>query len=322
MVTTRCPLLPRKPLRNIGRNFERHARLPYDESMPQSPRRSRTTVRDFFAGVRILGTGLKLWSTDPKVMLFGAVPALIVAIVYAAGVTILLANFDPIISWIAGFTSIENEFLDKLVQFLIGLALIALATVIVIYTFVAVTLLVGDPFYERIWRRVEGKLGDVPEVAETGFWKSILDSIRFLFATIGISIMVLLIGFIPVVGTIAAPILGALFGGWFLALELTTRPFEKRGLRARDRRRALGASRATTVGFGVAVWLLFLIPFAAVFVMPAAVAGATVLSRNALGIPQRGRPQDTVSGPPAAPGIRPLSPAPVILPPTTGAGGA
>jgi len=256
--------------------------------MPQNPRRSRHTVRDFFAGVRILGTGLKLWSTDPKVMLFGALPALIVALVYAAGITVLLMNFDPIIAWISGLWTIDNEFLAKFVQFLVGLALLALATVVVIYTFVAVTLLVGDPFYERIWRRVEGRLGDVPEVAETGFWKSVLDSIRFLFATIGISILMLLVGFVPVVGTVAAPILGALFGGWFLALELTTRPFEKRGLRARDRRRALGANRATTLGFGVAVWLLFLIPFAAVFVMPAAVAGATVLSRNALGVLQRG----------------------------------
>ena len=256
--------------------------------MPQNPRRSRHTVRDFFAGVRILGTGLKLWSTDPKVMLFGALPALIVALVYAAGITVLLMNFDPIIAWISGLWTIDNEFLAKFVQFLVGLALLALATVVVIYTFVAVTLLVGDPFYERIWRRVEGRLGDVPEVAETGFWKSVLDSIRFLFATIGISVLVLLVGFVPVVGTVAAPILGALFGGWFLALELTTRPFEKRGMRARDRRRALGPNRATTLGFGVAVWLLFLIPFAAVFVMPAAVAGATVLSRNALGVPQRG----------------------------------
>jgi len=235
----------------------------------------------------MLGTGLRLWITDPKVMLFGALPAFIVAIVYTALIVALIANFDGLTSWIVGALPQSDGAFRELLTLLIGLAVVALATVTVIYTFVAVTLLVGDPFYQAIWRRVEGRLGEVPDVAETGLWKSILDSIRFVLATVGISILVLLVGFIPVVGTIAAPILGAFFGGWFLALELSTRPFEKRGLRARDRRRALGANRATTLGFGVAVWLLFLIPFAAVIVMPAAVAGATVLSRTALGVPRR-----------------------------------
>jgi len=255
--------------------------------MPQNPRLSRSPIRDFFAGVRVLGTGLRLWITDPRMMLFGALPALIVAVVYAVLISVLIANFDGVTSWLVDLLPGADGALHELVTLLVGLAVIALATVIVIYTFVAVTLLAGDPFYEIIWRRVEERLGDVPDVAETGLWKSILDSIRFVLATVGISILVLLVGFIPVVGTIGAPILGALFGGWFLALELSTRAFEKRGLRARDRRRALASSRATTLGFGVAVWLLFLIPFAAVIVMPAAVAGATVLSRNALGIPER-----------------------------------
>jgi hypothetical protein len=47
----------------------------------------------------------------------------------------------------------------------------------------------------------------------------------------------------------------------------------------------LGARRARTLGFGVATYLLFLVPFLAIVVMPAAVAGATLLSRDAIGLP-------------------------------------
>jgi CysZ protein len=39
------------------------------------------------------------------------------------------------------------------------------------------------------------------------------------------------------------------------------------------------------LGFGVAVFCCFLIPLGAVFVMPAAVAGGTLLARRVLGQP-------------------------------------
>jgi CysZ protein len=39
------------------------------------------------------------------------------------------------------------------------------------------------------------------------------------------------------------------------------------------------------MGFGVAVFVCFLIPFGAVLVMPAAVAGATLLTRHVHGQP-------------------------------------
>jgi CysZ protein len=80
-------------------------------------------------------------------------------------------------------------------------------------------------------------------------------------------------------------VLGALVGGWLLAVELTGAPFQRRGQRLRDRRRVLKTQRPLTLGFGVAVFLCFLIPLGAIFMMPAAIAGATLLSRRTLGHP-------------------------------------
>jgi CysZ protein len=39
------------------------------------------------------------------------------------------------------------------------------------------------------------------------------------------------------------------------------------------------------LGFGVPVFVVFLVPFVAVLVMPGAVAGATLLTRRVLGQP-------------------------------------
>src|SRR5690606_28919462 len=108
------------------------------------------------------------------------------------------------------------------------------------------------------------------------------NGIRLLFLTILTGLVLFAFGFIPVVGQTLVPVIGAFFGGWFLSLELTGYTFDARGLRLRDRRRLLGANRARTLGFGVACYLLFLVPFAAIVVMPAAVAGATILARGSL----------------------------------------
>src|SRR5690606_4905820 len=90
---------------------------------------------------------------------------------------------------------------------------------------------------------------------------------------------------IPVVGQTVVPVIGAAVGGWVLALELVGAAFSRRGLRLPDRRRALRADRPVALGFGVAVFCCFLIPLGAVLVMPAAVAGGTLLARRSLGVP-------------------------------------
>jgi CysZ protein len=158
-----------------------------------------------------------------------------------------------------------------------------------ILTFVAVTLAIGDPFYERISERVEDRFGGVPDAVEIGFWRSVrrglLDAVRLIGLSIVVAVPLFLLGLVPVVGQVLSPVLGALVGGWLLAVELTGVPFQRRGQWLWQRRAALRAHRPIALGFGVAVFLCFLIPLGAILLMPAAIAGATLLSRRVLGRP-------------------------------------
>ena len=77
--------------------------------------------------------------------------------------------------------------------------------------------------------------------------------------------------------------LGFLFTARILALELTTRPLEARGMTRVERRAALRTRSPRVLGFGVGVQLCFLVPGGAILVMPAAVAGATHLARHVIG---------------------------------------
>jgi CysZ protein len=243
-------------------------------------------VKRFFAGPRYLAKGLGMWATSPKLMFLGAIPALIVGIVFLAGAVVFVMNIDAITVWLTPFAARWDEPFRIATRVAAGLA----ASVIVVYaglfTFTALTLAVGDPFYERIWREVEKRGGGpVPESTDT-VWASVRRGVgngfRMFAAAATIGVTLFACGFIPVVGQVVVPVLGAVFGGWLLTVELSGFAFDARGLSLRQRRRMLGANRAGTVGFGVATYLLFLVPFGAIFAMPAAVAGATMLSRDAL----------------------------------------
>ena len=242
------------------------------------------TIRNFFSGVALLLQGFRTYTTSPRLMGLGVLPALIVGLVYAVAITLLALNLDSIVTLITPFA--RGWELEALVRIAAGVALIALVVILLVYTYAAITLAVGDLFYERIWRSVEQSLGDAPPELKEGVWagigRGVGNGIRLLLITVLVSLVLFACGFIPVIGQTVVPVLGAFFGGWFLALELVGYAFDARGLRLRDRRRALGATRARTLGFGVACYLLFLVPFAAIVVMPAAVAGATLLARRSL----------------------------------------
>ena len=223
-----------------------------------------------------------MWITSPRLMLLGALPAFIVGIVYLAAIVLLLANIVAIAAWITPFGGDWGEPWRTGLRVVAGVAVAAAGILLLAYTFIAVTLLVGDPFYERIWRAVETSLGEAPPEAQRGLLRSVADALRLIGLAILVALVLLLCGLIPVLGQLLAVSLGALFGGWILALELTGFAFDARGFTLTQRRRMLRARRPRSLGFGVVTYVLFLIPGAAVIVMPAAVAGAALLSRDIL----------------------------------------
>jgi CysZ protein len=153
-------------------------------------------------------------------------------------------------------------------------------------TFAALTLTIGDPFYESISKRIDDQFGGAVEATapwpRTFVW-NLVDSIRLVLVSIATSVLLFLLGLLPLVGQTVVPVLGALIGGWLITVEISGVPFNRRGLRLRERRRLLRANRALAVGFGLPIVLMFVVPFAAVLVMPGAVAGATLLTRRVLG---------------------------------------
>ncbi|CAH0218569.1 Sulfate transporter CysZ [Microbacterium oxydans] len=239
-------------------------------------------IREFGAGIRLLLRGFALWRTRPGLMNLGLVPAIIAVLLLAAALVPVFLGMTSISTWLTPFAEGWLEPWRGLFRSLVGFVVIAASLALASAVFSALTLTIGDPFYQRIWRAVEADLGDAPPADGGSFWTSVGEGLRLVLLGILIAIAVLLLGLLPLIGGILAPIAGVFLSGRMLARELTGRAFDARDLTPADRAVLFRGSRARVLGFGVATQLCFLIPGGAVAVMPAAVAGATMLARTML----------------------------------------
>ena len=242
-------------------------------------------VTDFFRGVRLYWRGVKTWASDPALMTLGLIPGLITAWLFVAAFVAMVMWLDPLSNWISTLF-VGDGGAHGLVQVAAALGIVGATLLVVIYGFVAITTVVGQPFFERLSHRIDDRLGPVANGPEWPWWRNAArgaaEGLRLSLVTVPLSLSLLLLGFIPLVGTAIAWTLGALIGGWFVSLEFAAIPFERRGLRLRDRRRILARRRAQTVGFGAMAFVMSAFPPVAVLMMPSAVAGGTLLARAAL----------------------------------------
>jgi CysZ protein len=248
-------------------------------------------MREFLTGVRMLGRGLALWRRIPGTMALGLVPAAIVGIVLFAGLIALSLQLPSLAELVTPFADGWPGLWAGVLRVAVGTAMLGTALVLIAISFTALTLLIGEPFYDRIWRAAEREFGDAPSDAPYGFWHSVGDGVSFVVRGILIAIAAGLLGVIPVVGGFAGAVGGILLTGWLLADELSSRALSARGVDRATRRALLGGNRARTLGFGVATQLCFFIPLGAVLIMPAAVAGSTVLARSLVAPEQRAAPE-------------------------------
>jgi CysZ protein len=249
----------------------------------------RSTGAEFAAGLRLLGRGFAMYGRNPRLLLLGLVPAVIAFALFGTAWTFLVLYIDDLSAAVTWFADDWSEAWRSVIRFGAGAGILVLAAFVSALTFTALTLLIGDPFYEIISEKIEDELGGTPGATNLPWyrtlWPNLADSIRLIALGIAIAVPLFLLGFVPIVGQTVVPVLDAVVGGWLIAVELTGIPFNRRGLRLGDRRKLLRARRAMALGFGVPVFLVLLLPVVAIVVVPAAVTGGTLLTRRLLGLP-------------------------------------
>jgi CysZ protein len=256
-----------------------------------SPRVASATRpgRDFFTGIGMLLRGLKIYGTNPGLVLLGLLPALIAFLVLAAALVAIAYLADDAGRWVTWWADDWSDGARDLVRLLAGLAIFGLALLLAVLTYTALTLAIGEPFYEKIAEKVDDSCGGVANPVDLPWYRDVLrglkESVRLIVLSAVLGTALFAAGFLPFVGQTVVPVIGALIGGWALAVELTGVAFVRRGMYLKQRRVHLRRHRALALGFGTTAFVLFLIPGVNILVMPAAVAGGTLLTRRVLGEP-------------------------------------
>ncbi|MGW2909541.1 EI24 domain-containing protein [Streptomyces asoensis] len=248
-------------------------------------------MRDLGAGFTYLLKGQRWVARHGKQYGFGLLPGLITLVLYAAALVSLAVWGEDLVGWSTPFADHWSGPWRGLFRGFLVVVLFALGLLLAVLTFTAVTLLVGQPFYENLSEKVDRGVSPDGTAPESGLplwrelWISARDSLRILGRALLWAVLLFALGFVPVAGQTVVPVIGFFVTGFFLTEELTAVALQRRDVDLRARLALLRSRKTLVWGFGTPLGLAFLVPVVAVFLMPGAVAGATMLARELLGEP-------------------------------------
>ena len=227
------------------------------------------------SGAAYLLRGFRLIASD-GLRRFALIPIGVSALLFAALVGLGIHYFDILLSTFlptadTWWASALRVVLWPLFAFAVG--------IVMLFGFSVLTNLVAAPFNALLAEHVEARLGG--QVAETTFQDALREFLPSLLREIqklGYALMwavpVLIVTLIPPL-TLISPFLWGLYAAWMLALEYGAYPMDNHHIRFPDARARIAKHRFVALGFGGAVAAALLVPIVNLFVMPAAVAGAT-----------------------------------------------
>ena len=156
------------------------------------------------------------------------------------------------------------------------------------YTFALLAAVIASPFNGLLAEKVARMRGHNPveqpftaraifALVSRSLWREIVKLSYFLPRLLGILFISFLLGFIPVIGWIAAATMTLLWAAWNMAIQFIDYPADNQGLNFSQTLAVMKKSKFQCIGFGAVVAGLLSVPLLNLFVLPAAVISATVL---------------------------------------------
>jgi CysZ protein len=228
----------------------------------------------FGTGIHAFGDGFRTVRT-PGLRRYTWLPVLVSFGVVAVGLWVTFGYIDDASAWLTALLPGWLDFLGAVLAPILYLLGVLVGT----WLFGFVAVLVASPFLGDLSLAVERRYGSGPD-APPGLLAGAVGALgregRKLLYHLPRLLGVFVLTLIPVVNA-AAPVLWFVFGAWTLAVEFADYPLENRGRPFRDTLELLRANRAAALGFGACATLALAVPLVNFLLVPAAVAGGTLL---------------------------------------------
>lgn len=165
-------------------------------------------------------------------------------------------------------------------EFLVRIVLSILLLIIMGFLLVQFGVLLGSPWYGKLSEELEKIRFGQAEVIEVGMirdiWRAILFEIKKIILAIGLGILLFLLNFLPVIGTLFSTIGGITITGTIICLDFFDAPLERRRLNFRKKLGILLKSLPASAGFALVCLLLVTVPFINLVTIPFCVGGGTL----------------------------------------------
>ncbi|HVK72998.1 MAG TPA: EI24 domain-containing protein [Kofleriaceae bacterium] len=246
-------------------------------------------MQDLVRGVRDVGRGYSLLRKHSSLWGWVIAPAAVTLVLLGATIWGVLRLADPLVAkaarwlpdWLAGWAS-----------GLLWLLVVAALAIGALLVFVTIAGTVAGPFNELLSEAVEQRLTGVrgPRFSLTGFLRALVVGLvhgvrRLVVYLVGV-VVVFAIAFIPVIGTIAAAVLGFLLAALSASYDCYDAVLSRRDLSYAAKQAYLRKHRARTLGLGAAVAGLLLVPVVNLAALGLGAIGATLAARELDGEPR------------------------------------
>ncbi len=242
----------------------------------------------FFGGLTYPFRGLGfVYFKHPGLIRYWIWPVLITLAVAALVVTYVINSTPDLLSVLLGGPSDPDSSVERLI---FGLKHLVMVVVTVVVVFVALWVIamfvpvLAAPFNDALSEEVERiRTGKTPlpfSFARLG--GEIVRTVRIEVTKLAVYAAIMIPLFfasflVPGVGGVLYTVFGLVFTSMYYAIDYVDWPASRRGLGVRDRAGLARTHLPVMLGFGLSVWVLVFVPFVNLFLIPAAVAGGTML---------------------------------------------
>ncbi len=234
---------------------------------------------DFFRGVGYLLSGIREFWSRPRLWLYALVPLLCVKVVFSLVTWMVMRHWIlPLESWMQGQFEVigwntVGGLAAKGVHWLCLIGLLMVMSAVASFLFE----LFGCFFFSRMVRFYEHWVYQRPQPPPLGVGRELLngfDSIVYSLGTVLLYVPLMAIGII-------FPLAGQLMTAWFIGyrygVSYCAEAGFNRGMTIHTFQVRLRGRRPVLYGFGVAVFVILLIPFLSILLIPGCVIGGTRL---------------------------------------------
>jgi len=244
--------------------------------MTIEPRSSISKSSDVRRGIAAPLEGLRYLVAHAELWRYAILP--IVLNVLVTGLVLLILVGAG--AWFAVriHPSFSPTWWGTVLEILAGAGILVVALALAAIAWLLLNGILCGHFYAKLAKRVELQLGTPPEaLREVPLGQQIVDTFRDVGALLAINIGLLLLNIVPLVGSVAALLLGVYFDGFIFGRDYLDYPMSLRGMPRAMKLQLARSHRWQTIGLGTGVFAFTLVPIIGSVLNAGAAVGAVLL---------------------------------------------